>query len=277
MSGRGARVHHRRPSPAVFMLRALYPSPGAARLGRFLQLTGLHAPRELPILYPHVFGFPLQMAVLTDRAYPLPIWGALQIRNHLVLHRPIEPGAVLDLETRTADHRFLEKGTEIDLHTTVHAGSECVWESVNTFYYRRRGGPAGVASPLAAAPVVPDEVVARWRTERGIGWSVAGLTGDYNGIHYCDRYARLRGFRRAFHHPQIVVGACLAHLPWPPPKTPQRLDAWLKGPVYYDSAVALHARAEACGVVFAVVPEGEERPAILGRWTSLDGPRRAAR
>ena len=95
------------------------------------------------------------------------------------------------------------------------------------------------------------------------------MTGDYNGIHWWSPYARLFGFRGAFHHPQLVLGQALARLPVGASSPAQRLDAWLKGPVYHGSEVTLRARPETDGTVFAVVADGEQRPAIVGRWRAV--------
>ncbi|MDP2627403.1 MAG: MaoC/PaaZ C-terminal domain-containing protein [Candidatus Rokubacteria bacterium] len=277
----------RRPSTTAYMVRALYPSAGLRKAGgfppvratwrrhridpgdlaEFLRLTGLRADQGLPILYPNVFGFRLHMVILTHPAFPLPIWGALQIRNHLRQYRPIPQDAVLDLETSVAGHRVLEKGVEVDLHACVRHRDDLVWESLNVFYYRGRFGAAGPPSPLATAPAVADAVADRWRTSSGVGWRFARLTGDYNGIHWWSRYARLFGFRGAFHHPQLVLGQSMARLSPPASDPVQRLDSWLKGPVYYNSDVTLHAAAGRDVLTFALVPGGEERPAILGRWS----------
>jgi|SRR5688500_10494222 hypothetical protein len=93
----------RQPSVFRFMLNALRPSPAmpadghfppiVARwrqhrvdrrhLAEFCALTGLRNDGHLPMIYPHVFGFRLQMVVLTHPGFPLPIWGALQVRSHL--------------------------------------------------------------------------------------------------------------------------------------------------------------------------------------------------
>jgi hypothetical protein len=279
----------RRPSTAAFMARALCRWPGSGKggsvppirarwtqhrvdrrqLAEFLRLTGLPAREELPLLYPHVFGFPLLMVVVTRRAFPMPIWGALQIRNHLMQHRAIPETAVVDLDTGVIAQRIVEKGIEVDLHTTVSSRGELLWESVNTFYYRGRFGETGAASPMARAPEVGDTVAARWRTSSAGGWRFGGLTGDYNGIHWSDRYARRFGFEGAFHHPQRVLCQCMAHLPAPGPGQAQRLDAWLKGPVYYDADVELRVRSDEDGPVFALLPAGEQRPAIIGRWRSV--------
>jgi len=53
------------------------------------RLTGLGEEGWLPLLAPHVTGFRALMALLTHAAVPLPIWRALQVRNRLVLHRPV--------------------------------------------------------------------------------------------------------------------------------------------------------------------------------------------
>lgn len=276
---------HRSPSTVSYMVRAFLPSPGRRWAGAFPSiverwsqlridgrhqhsfrgLTGLPVGGRTLLLYPHVFGFPLQMALLTHPAFPLPIWRALQIRNHLLLHRTFAEDEVLDLETRVAGQRILERGAEVDLHTTLSSAGERVWESLNTFFYRGRYGPLQDASPLARAPEGGGPEAARWHMPSGVGWRFGGLTGDYNGIHLQSWYARLFGFKAAFHHPQLVLGQCLARLPAPSPAR-QRLDAWLKGPVFYDSDVRLQASGSPEGIRFSLWLGGETRPSLVGHW-----------
>lgn len=272
-----------RPSAVAYMLRALAPSPGLERAGGFppvrarwqghrvdrrrlaelLRLTGLPAGDRLPLLYPHVVGFPLLLAVLTLRAWPLSIWRSLAVRTHLLQHRPIPGDAVLDLETRTAGQRILERGAEVDLHTAVRRGGELCWESLVTFYYRGRLGPPGPPSPLARAPGAAGAETAAWRADAGGGWRFGGLNGDYNPLHWGSGYARRLGYRGAFHHPPLVLGQCLARLP--DPGAAQRLDAWLRGPVYQGSRLRLSSAPEPGGVAFALRVDEEPRPALLGR------------
>ena len=288
-------LHYRRqPSTLRFMANALSPSPGfaadgglpsiAARWSRhrvsargldaFLELTGLPAAPHLPLLYPHVVGFPLQMVILTHPRFPVPIWRVLQVRNHLLQHRPLAVDAAFDLGTRIVGHRLLDKGAEVDLHTEVHAGGGLAWESLNTFYFRGRYGPAGKASPLATAPAIGDRQVDAWRMPEGGGWRFGGLTGDYNGIHVFGWYARRFGFPRPFFHSQRVLGQCLARLPAPDAAAPQRLDAWLKGPVFYGAKVELRADTGDGGTAFALHADGDERPAIVGRLRAAEPGRR---
>jgi hypothetical protein len=279
-----------RPSTAAYMLRALLPSPGlkqgcplpairadwcGLQLGKdeiddFLRLTGLPRTQSMSILHPHVFGFRLLMAILTHPAYPLPIWGALQIRNQLLLHRPIPANERFDLASQIAGHRVLDKGVEIDIHSALRCAGEMLWESLNTFYYRGRFGAPGPPSPLASAPEVADNVATTWRTASGMGRRFGQLTGDYNGIHLWNWYARLFGFRGAFHHPQLILGQCLARLPPAVGQEPQRVRSWLKGPVYYDSDVVLRAQSDGGATTFALSVGGDPRPAIVGHWAACN-------
>jgi hypothetical protein len=212
------------------------------------------------------------MVILTHPAFPVPIWKILQTRNHLLQHRPIRPDAVLDLESRVASQRILEKGVEVDLLSSVRSGGELLWESLNTFYCRGRFGQAEAASSLAVSPQVPGPIQAEWNGTPGYGWRFAALTGDFNGIHTCGWYARLFGFRGAFHHPQIVLGHAMARLPEIRATGAQQLDVWLKGPVYYDARIRLRTTPGTGASDFAVHTGEDERPAIIGRWTRNPAP-----
>lgn len=278
----------RRPSALAYMVRAFHctrpwdPARGVPALrfawqglrvderdvAAFLELTGLPRAGPVPVLYLHVAGFRLLMALLTHPAWPLPIWRALQVRNHLLQRVPVAVGAQLDLETRVAGQRVLDKGLEVDLHTRARGEGEAVWESLVTFYYRGAFGSPGAPPALARAPDTGPEELARWRTTGGVGLRFGRLTGDYNGIHLWTPYARLFGFARAFHHPQLVLGQCVARLPPLDPAQPQRLDAWLKGPVCYGSEVVLRGRSEPGSRAFALYVGGDARPAIVGRWSA---------
>jgi acyl dehydratase len=231
-------------------------------------MTTLAAGDGVPVLYPHVFAFPLQMVVVTHPAFPFPIWRMLQIRNHLVLHRPLPPDALVDVETRVVSDRILERGVEVDVRTEVRSGEGLLWEGLVTFYFRGRAGTPGVPSPLARAPAVGGDVEAEWDAPAGGGLRFARLTGDFTGIHWWNGYARRFGFGQALLHSQFVLGRTMACLPPPGPGPAQRLDAWLKGPVPYGSRVHVRASRDAGGLVFAAHVGADARPALVARWTS---------
>lgn len=236
----------------------------AADLAAFERFSGQSLERGLPLLGPHVLFFKLQMAALTDRSIPVPIWRALQVRNRMAQHAPIAVDEPLDLEISVAGSRALEKGIEIDFHMTAAAAGRLAWEVLTTVYYRGRFGLPPAGSPAPRPPGAPEREVAAWRAEAHGGWAVARLTGDFNGVHYSDRYARRQGFARAFHHPQRMLGQCLAHLGLRVAAPPQRLEAWLRGPVFYGAALRLCAGEEDGRTTFALYTDADPRPAILG-------------
>ena len=256
-----------KPSALAYMARAVLPSRAKRRPlaapELVLRWRGVRpALAELePLLYFQVVGFRLQMALLTHPAFPVPIWRMLQVRNRLVQHRPLPCSASADLEARLAELRVLEKGFEADLHTSALESGSLAWESVTTFYARGRFGPATAhAVPSPAEPAGPP--IAEWTMPEHGALRFARLTGDYNGLHLSDAYARRLGFAKAFLHPQRVLATCLAHLAGRV-GTPRVLEAWLKGPVPYGARVRLCAADEDAGWRFGLWTEMDARPAIL--------------
>jgi len=278
--------HDRAPYATAFMARALLPSPGLPKdgsiprivqrwtglridpdhLARFRAATGLGDEGGVSVLYPHVLGFRLQMALLTHPAFPLPIWNALQIRNRLVRHRNLNLGESLELETRTGGYRLVDKGIEVDLASRLSRGSDCLWESEVTYFYRGRLGADGTQAPRAAPPDLSRaSVIDVFQMPRSGGWRFGGLTGDYNGIHYWPWYARRLGFHTAFLHPQRVAGMCMTRLRGPE-SSAQSLQLWIKGPVFYGAKVVLNAAKIDLGVGFGLSLDGDHRVALMGRW-----------
>jgi hypothetical protein len=232
MRSPGEKTLHRAPSAAWFMLRALLPKARAGDLGSltlrlapmrpdprdleaYHRLTGQREGAALSIVWPQVWGFRLQMALLTGRAFPFPIWSALQVRNRLLQHEPVSAHGRYARAVRARPARRLDKGVEVDLHSTLHDEQGVLaWESLTSFYWRGAGGAArsDAPSPRAESPQIDTDILARWPSGAGSGWRFGALTGDYNGLHSSDAYARAFGFARAFHHPPRVAAQCLAHL-----------------------------------------------------------------
>ena len=288
MTERIIEHYDRAPSALNFMLRAIRPSQGlpkderfppivarwtGLRVGRselqaFRRATGMSESEGVPVLYPHVFGFRLQMALLTHRAFPLPIWKALQIRNRLVRHEVFDLREAFNLETEVGSHRLVDKGVEVDLLSRLTRGPQCYWESQITYFYRGGYGTDPSAEPRAQSPALSElSVVDRFSIPSGGGWGFGKLTGDYNGIHCWPWYARRFGFPTAFLHPQRVAGVCLARLKGPKTEA-QTLELWIKGPVVYGANVVLRSAQSGDDVKFALSLEGDHRAAFIGYWRS---------
>lgn len=281
------RTLRRAPSAAWFMLRALLPKaragdpvslalrlapmhPDPRDLGAYHLLTGQRESAALSIVWPQVWGFRLQMALLTDRAFPLPIWSALQVRNRLLQHVPVSASGRYARAVRARPARRVDKGTEVDLHSTLHDEQGALaWESLTTFYWRGGGGAerTDALSPRAESPQIDADILARWPSGVGSGWRFGALTGDYNGLHSSDAYARAFGFARAFHHPPRVAAQCLEHLGVDTGAPSQRLELWIKGPVFYGAELALRVQRDAQACSFALQVDADPRPALVGQWS----------
>ena len=280
--------YNRPPSALNFMSRAFRRSPGLAKgqvvppiavhwtglriepaqLEDFCRNTGLRADAGVPVLFPQVVGFRLKMALLTHPAYPLPIWTALQVRNRLVRHRHVHPGEQLDLRTQVGGQRTVDKGIEVDLVSRLMRGQVCCWEGRTTFFHRGRFGDPTPAGSQAAAPNLAETLsVDRFRIPSAGGWAFGKLTGDYNGIHWWNWYARRLGFPKAFPHPQRVAAMCQSRLAGPDTEA-QTLDLWIKGPVFYGAEVGLNAVVCEEGLRFGLSLHGDTRTALLGHWSA---------
>ncbi len=236
-------------------------------LADYFALSGLPPAGDLSILYAHTLSFPMLMAVLSHPAFPLPIWRVLQVRNRMTQHEAIAPDAVLDFTVRTGESRILEKGIEMDLCVTAQTQGHRVFEAVNTFYSRGRFGKAQAEAP--ASPAVDGPAVTEWQMPVHGRLAYSRLSGDFNPLHLHDSYARRQGFARAFAHPQRAIGQCLAHL-GAARHAAMTLETWIKGPVFYGARLALRAQTQPDRGAFALHVDGDERPAIVGRYQVSD-------
>ncbi|MDP3761811.1 MAG: hypothetical protein Q8R01_14980 [Ramlibacter sp.] len=251
-----------RPIPALSASWQANRTP-ARDIEDFTRLCGLPtAPGRLPPLFVHATSFRLQMSLLAHRKSPFAIWRVLQVRNQLLDLVTVAADVPLAFECRVHAHRGLPKGLEVDLHTRTLVAGTLVAESLNTFYVR--GFPCAQDRNVSAFPPPPaTESVAAWLMRSGASWRFGALTGDYNPVHMWSPYARLMGFRRAFFHPLRVVGHSLARSGLHDMGSPRRVDVWMKGPVYHDTAVELRRGVTDRGTALALLTGDDPRPAVV--------------
>ncbi|WP_222267672.1 MaoC/PaaZ C-terminal domain-containing protein [Modestobacter marinus] len=184
-----------------------------AQLAGYARVCRFPLGDTLPVTFPHLLAFPLQVALMADRAFPLALPGLVHVRNRIEAVRSIGVGEALDLEVwaeRFARHRG---GATVDLRASVSAGGEEVWRGRST--YLARGAQAPEGAPDADVDVevgVLDRIAAQWQVHDDAGRRYAKVSGDVNPIHLSGLTAKAFGFKRAIAHGMWVKARALAAL-----------------------------------------------------------------
>ncbi|MBW8732458.1 MAG: MaoC family dehydratase N-terminal domain-containing protein, partial [Terrabacter sp.] len=191
----------------------------------------------LPHTYPHVLGFPLQVALMTDRSFPLPLPGLVHLENQITVHRRLTADDRLEVTVRAQDLRPHAKGRLVDLVTEVQADGMPVWQGRSTYLHRGRGSAQAPANQ--AAPPLPDvEPAAVIAVGEGQGRAYAAVSGDVNPIHLHVVSARAMGFPRAIAHGMWTAARTLAVL-GARAQDASSSHVWFAKPVFLPSIVEL--------------------------------------
>jgi acyl dehydratase len=223
-----------------------------AHLAAYARVCRLPLNDTLQATYPHMLTFPLQMALMSDRSFPLALPGLVHVRNRIDVLRAIGSDEPLDLEVwaeNVAQHR---SGAAVDLRATVSAGGEEVWRSTST--YLARGAKAPEGAPEAEIEVAVgdlERVAATWRIPDDAGRRYATVSGDVNPIHLSGLTAKAFGFKRAIAHGMWVKARVLGALSGRLPDA-LSIDVQFKKPLFLPSTVTLSTAQAGGGWDFAV-------------------------
>ena len=238
--------------------------PEAGSLAGYARVCGFGLSDVLPPTFPHVLTFPLQVALMSDRSFPLALPGLVHVRNRIDVLRTIGTGEALGLEVwaeRFAAHR---SGATVDLCASVSAAGKEVWRGRST--YLARGAKAPDGAPAAdlevAVGALPDGTI-RWRVAEDTGRRYAGVSGDVNPIHLSGLAAKAFGFKRAIAHGMWVKARALAALEG---RLPERftVDVGFRKPLFLPSTVTLATTAADGGWDLAVRNAGTGTEHLVG-------------
>lgn len=194
-----------------------------AALAAYAKVCGFVLRDHLPISYPHVLAFPLQMAVMADGRFPFGAVGLVHVENRIAQRRPIAVGEELTICVRPTKLMPHPKGKTFTLQTVVLSGEEVVWDETSTML--RRGKPADNAEstamreeprsqPKEGFAALPEDAPAsaEWRLGGDLGRRYASVSGDRNPIHMHALTAKALGFPAAIAHGMWTKARCLAAL-----------------------------------------------------------------
>jgi acyl dehydratase len=233
-----------------------------SHLTAYSRLCGFGLQATVPVTYPHVLAFGLQLALLTDRHFPFPALGLVHVNNSITQLRPVQTSERLDLEVRAANVRPHPRGRQVDVITTASVEGSVVWTELTTLLKRGGGHPSGQRDkpvPLPAGPV-------EWRLPADLGRRYATVSGDCNPIHLYALTARPFGFDRPIAHGMWSLARCLAGLAG---RLPARytVEATFIKPIRLPADVAYATAIRGAVLRFALTDAREGTPHLSGTIT----------
>jgi acyl dehydratase len=194
-------------------------------LAEYAHVCGFPVADALPVTYPHVLAFPLQVELMARRSFPLPLPGLVHVRNRITAHRVIDAAEPLTVRVHAQALRAHPKGAQVDLVAEIEAAGEVVWEGRSTYLARGATAPEGAPEPADPPGIEDGASAATWRVAADTGRRYARVSGDVNPIHLHPWAAKAFGFPRA-----------IAHGMWTAARAVAALQGRLPGALTYDVA-----------------------------------------
>ena len=211
-----------------------------SRLAAYQRLCGYAVDDALPQPYPWVLAFPVQMALMARRDFPLPLPGMVHLANKVTTHRRLDAGEPLTLWVTAGAVRPHRRGRTLDVRLEAHVVGDLVWECDSVYLSRGRGTEDAARDD--APPTLPaGPVVGRWRLPEDLGRAYASVSGDVNPIHLHRLSARAMGFPRHIAHGMWTYARTLAAL-GRGSLAPSTSRVWFTAPVFLPSTVELVAQ-----------------------------------
>jgi acyl dehydratase len=236
-----------------------------ARVSAYAQVCGFPEKDTVPLPYPHLLAFPLQMSIMSDPGFPAPAIGTVHLENSITAHRPIAIGETVTVTADVGTARPHPKGTLYDFRTLVRADGETVWEETST-YLRRGPGDPNASSGSVFPDAAPNGVV--WKLPGDLGRRYAAVSGDHNPIHLYPFTAKALGFPRQIAHGMWTMARCVAALENRLPDS-VRVDVAFKKPVLLPGSVAFGSTTVDGGYAFSLTSPKDGSPHLAGRTTAL--------
>lgn len=240
-----------------------------AKLRDYRAICGFADSDKLPVSFPQVLGFPLQMAALTHEKFPLRLLGLVHVRNLITQHRPLDAREPLDVLAYVEGHRAVHNGIEFDIVTEVRDGSgTLVWKSLASTLSRGKGTGQKPSKKSSGSQRVEFGRYASWDVPENIGRRYGFNAGDVNPIHLTALTAKLFGFKRAIAHGMWTMARCMAELGDELPKDRFSLSVAFKLPVFLPSSVLMKYGPAASGTEFALLSADGDKTHLVGQVTA---------
>lgn len=178
--------------------------------------------QHLPICYPHLLAFRLQLKLMNAKAFPLPVMGLVHTKNTIEQHQPIPCNSQLNLEVYIADEQLTEKGLSFDIVSKISVNNQLHWQGTSQYLYRKPewgkllSGELTQKTDQTSATKNPSLPCFRyeqpWVLKNQMGRQYARVSGDANPIHLHPLSAKLFGFNNAIAHGMFLKAKATASL-----------------------------------------------------------------
>ncbi|WP_246174043.1 MaoC family dehydratase [Paraburkholderia hayleyella] len=237
-------------------------------LARYSRICGFVPQQGLPLTFPHLLAFPLQMLLLTDPAFPWPALGLVHLANHVRQHQPLTSGEIVRVEVECGALLPHAKGQAFVMHSRLYRQGAMVWDS-ESLYLRRGAASSGTAPPAMALPRFEREALTqaqRWTLPAHLGRDYAHVSGDYNPIHLSTLSAKAFGFPHAIAHGMWTLARTIAALQPNQRLEQASVDAEFKLPLLLPGTATLwRARPAFAQHEFEVRDAAGSKPHLRGR------------
>lgn len=254
------------PLPRHTLVRQEVPL-SADHIAQYADVCGFSPAHGVPITYPHLLGFPLQLMLMTEGVFPYPVIGLVHLGNTIRQYRPLNAGERVRVEVRPRRLFQHARGQAFAIETSILRAGTVVWESRST--YLRVGVPVPQGAPLVALPVTPDlSPDGHWDAPADIGRRYARVSGDWNPIHVSNLGAKLFGFAHPIAHGMWTKARALATLLPATPLSHGEVVVEFKTPLSLPGAATLWQATETTpGRAFEVRNSAGDKPYLRGMLT----------
>ena len=225
----------------------------AGRLRAYRDICGFSEGGAVPMPYPQVHAIGLQMHLLTQPQFPLPLIGLVHLKNHISQERELSPEESVGMTVALIGDRTTGRGREFEMQTTcADTAGRTVWTSVATVLHRGKAPPKKKGPPPQEEQSRLSEYQALEAPE-DIGRRYGRIAGDMNPIHLYPLTAKLLGFERHIAHGMWTMARSCALVQPHLGRAPRELTVQFRQPLFLPGRAALRYGPEGEGYAFTLI------------------------
>lgn len=237
----------------------------------YAQVCGFSAEQGVPLTWPYVLTFPLQMRLMMARDFPFAAMGTVHLSNHIRQEAQLFAGDELYVSCQAEALFSHPKGQVFSLLMKAERDRMPVWSS-RGFYLKR--GEVGQGPPFSAALAdLPlgkldhkiETIEADLKTTR----RYARHSGDVNPIHTSVLLARVLGFPRPIAHGMWAKARALSALTEGRPVDAAEAEVSFRNPLLLPAKAELYAASSGTVYDFECRDSEPARTHLRGRLSLL--------